>query len=611
MITWDEIFSIVQVRRSNDAPLIRQMLEMRDRYNLEFTVPMRTVEGEPEFAPLGPQIIHDGIEHTALRAGGPMPTISVPALDETIEHGKKSRDYARIRRRALYASWHYNVLNLLLYRVYRHFVGYGTASLMVVPKFETKRACIEVRNPLNSYPEPRNFDEMQQPRNCAFIYGKSSDYLRRTFGSQVDDLLGMNQQSDGMWDLVEWVDDDVIIMGVLGPRSQYGVDTPYPNSGGRGIELRRWPNRAGMCTAAVPRRITLDKMAGQLNAATGMVDWLERLMVLNTIAAEKNIFADAYALAENGQVAEIAGGEWKDGRTGEINVLQGVKQVGQLVSTVGPMTAQAIGSLERAARSSTGTIPQFGGENPQSLRTGRAIDTLGSYSVDPRIKEAQDVVAAMLERRVNPAILEIEKGYWPGKKYVCFSGWPSDAGTVEYVPGKHFETHDNIVAYAFPGLDLSQISVAVLQLNGGKLISRHTARIKHPLIDDADGEEQRSTEEAIKDVVIASFQKQVAEGTIPLPDVARVYELVIDGKQMHLAIMQAQKEAQERQVREAPEAGPGQVAAPEEAPGLGAPGQGMEQPGRVPPGQGGTPGIPPPRPDQHNLEQLLEAVRQK
>ncbi len=603
-ISWEEIFTTVQTRRSNDAPLIRQMLEMRDRYNLEFTVPMRTVEGEPEFAPLGPQIIHDGIEHTALRAGGPMPTISIPALDESKEFGKKSREYALIRRRALYASWHYNVMNLLLYRWYRHFVGYGTASLMVVPKFETKRACIEVRNPLNSYPEPRNFDDQQQPRNVAFVYGKSTDFLVRTFGrAKIEDILAIDPSFDGLWDLVEWVDDNEIVLGVLGPRSQFGVETPYPGAI-KGVELRRWPNRAGMCTAAVARRITLDRMAGQLDAATGMTDWLERLMVLNTIAAEKNIFADAYALAEDGKVAEISGGEWKDGRTGEINVLQGVKQVGQLVSTVGPMTAQAIGSLERAARSSTGTIAQFGGENPQSLRTGRAIDTLGSYSVDPRIKEAQDVCAATLERRVNPAIIEVEKGYWPNKKYTCFSGWPSDPGNVEYTPAKHFETHDNLVAYAFPGLDLSQISVAVLQLNGGKLISRRTARIKHPLIDDPDGEEKLATEEAIKDVVIASFQKQVAEGTIPMADVNRVYELIIDGKPMHEAIIQSQREAQERQVREAPEPGPGEVAAPETAPGLGRPGEGMEQPA-------GTPRIPPPQPSQHNLEQLLEAVRQK
>jgi len=336
-------------------------------------------------------------------------------------------------------------------------------------------------------------------------------------------------------------------------------------------------------------------------------------MVLNTIAAEKNIFADAYALAENGQVAEIAGGEWKDGRTGEINLLSGVKAVGQMVSTVGPMTAQAIGSLERAARSSTGTIPQFGGENPQSLRTGRAIDTLGSYSVDPGIKEAQDITAVSLERRINPAILEVEKGYWPNKKYVCFSGWPGDQGQVEYKPSKHFETTENAVQYSFPGMDLSQISIAVLQLNGGKLMSRHTARIKHPMIEDADSEEKFFTEEAIKDVVLAAFQKQVAEGTMPLADVARVDELVLQGEEMHRAIMQAQREAQERQVREAPEPGPGEVAAPEEAPGLAQPGMGIEAPGR--PGQGAnappTPGLPGPRPEQRGIEQLLEAVRQK
>ena len=603
-ITWDQIFNAVQIRRSADAPLIVSMLDIRDRYNLDFHVPLRTAEGEPELPPLAPQIIHDGIEHTSLRAAGPQPTITVPALEYTQETGKKSREYADLRRKALYACWHYNLLNLLMYRFYRHLIGYGTAAMVVLPDFETKRAKLEIRNPLNAYPEPRSHDDMMPPRNVAFIYGRSSDWLLRNVGAEVMSEFSPDPYDTGLWDIVEWQDEECIVLGVLGPRSPFGVD--LAQTGPRGTELRRWPNRAGMCTAAVPRRITLDRMAGQLNAATGMADWLERLVTLNTIAAEKNIFPDVYAIGKDNAVAEISGGEWKDGRTGEINLLTGVQTVGQLVSTVGPMTQQAIGGLERAARTTTGTIPQFGGENPQSLRTGRAIDTLGSYSVDPRIKEAQDIAATYLERSVNPSILEVEKGYWPNKKYVCFSGWAGDTGHVEYTPAKHFETNENVVAYSFPGMDLSQISVAVLQLNGGELMSKKTARIKHPMIDDPGGEEKSFLEEGLEKAWLASLQKQVAEGSMNPVDFARIWELVLDGEPVHRAMQKAQQEAQERQVAEPPPPEPGQVAPPESAPGLAQPGQGVEGPPGSPES---AQRIPAPQEEQLNLRELIRAVK--
>lgn len=612
MKTWEEITTIVTQRRSYDAPLIRQMIDTRDRYNADIVIPMRDVDGEPFVPPLGPQVIHDGIDHTAMRAASTMPVINVPALDPNKPKGRRSSEYAAIRRRALYASHHYNMTQLLLARAFRALSAYGTATLKVVPCFEDERARLEVVSSLNTYADPRAYEDYRPPRDCAFVYGRSRSFLRSMFGAVVDDLLSSSSDVDGLWDLCEWVDEDDVVIGVLGPRSAYGVDLDAGRAFG-GLELRRWKNRAGMVPVAVGKRITLDRVAGQMEIVTGAADWLDRLMALNVLAAERNIFPDMYALADEGRTPEILGGDWQDGRSGQINVLANTKAVGQLISGASPHAQQVIGMLTSSARSSGGAIPQFGGEAPGSLRTGRAIDTLGAFSVDPRVAEMQHVMEAMLSRTVNPGIMLVEKGYWPDKKYVCFSGSISDNALVEYTPAVHFETTENAVAYSFPGLDVSDISVALLQLVGGDLIPKRQARVKHPMIEDPESAGKEIILERIDESVLIGMQQQATSGVLPLIDQARIRQLVAEGENIADAIIKANEEAQKRQASiapEPPETPEGEMdlgAAPETMPGLAAPGMGTEA--MAPMSPEGPPLIQGPAPSQENLRHFLRTLR--
>ena len=610
-MSWEDIVWSMYSRRTNDVTLIRQMMDVRDRYEASMVIPLNSTRTEDQLPPLAPQLIHDGIEGTAMRAAGPMPGLFVPAVNPTRPRGKGSTQFANTRRRAIYANWHWNMLNLLIYRSTRHLVGYGTMAMVVMPDFEAKRAQIMTRSPLNAYPEPRNNDDMRPPANVGFVYGKSRDWLRRNYGDIADetgrslnDVLTEHPDNDNLWDLLEWMDEDQIVIGVLGPRSHNGIEDPFTGAMQGGMMLRRWPNRAGMCTAAVPRRITLDRIAGQMNAIFGMTEWLDRLMALQVYAAEKGVVPDMYAIAEDGREGEISGGEWQDGRTGKMNMLHGVKQVGQLLPTMNPVVQTVSNSLERAARSSSGTVPMLGGENPNSLRTGQALAQMGAFSVDPRIKEIQDILAVNLERVINPAILETERGYWPSKKYTVFSGWASDTGHVTYTPGKHFETTENLVAYAFPGLDMTQISVATLQLTGGELMSRQTGRQKHPMIDDPHSEERQIMLEKLRALEAAAFQQRVASGEVPEIDLARVIQLYAKGAEFEDAITQADEEARKRQAALAPPPAPGMAMAPESAPGLASPGAGGEGAAPPPP-----PSIPAPGQGQQNLRDLLRAVR--
>src|SRR5690606_24406491 len=100
---------------------------------------------------------------------------------------------------------------------------------------------VKVLDPLHAFPEPKSADDLTPPRDCGFIYGKSGSWLRHHYPDLVDriDLRGSYGRED-VWDICEWVDDEWIVHGVLGPRSDltlWGSD-----STSKAVELRRWPN---------------------------------------------------------------------------------------------------------------------------------------------------------------------------------------------------------------------------------------------------------------------------------------------------------------------------------------------------------------------------------
>lgn len=600
-LTWDEISNTLQQRRSYDSPLMGRMLDTRDRYNADVVIPLTDVEGEPLIPPLGPQVIHDGIEHTAMRAASSFPVIGSPALDPTKHKGRRSEEYAVIRRRALQSAHHHSLSRVLLSRSFRMMSGYGTSALVVVPCFKTGRARMELRSSLNAYPDPRSYDDYLPPKNVGFVYGRSYYSVREQFGAVVDDLVNHSSDRDGLWDVCEWIDEYDIVMGVLGPRSPYGLD---PMSGGGGIEVRRWPNRAdGMVPAAVGKRVTLDRVAGQMEIITGSADWMDRLMALEVAAAEKGVFPSLYALADEGRVPELTSGEWKDGRSGDINLLAHTKAVGQLIQGSAPHAQQVIGILERNSRGSGGAIQQFGGE-PGGMRTGRGLDSMAALSVDPRVAEMQHVMEAMLSRSINPAIMAIEKGYWPKKKYVCFSGAPGDKSLVEYVPEEHFETYENSVTYSFPGMDLSSISIALLQLVGGDLIPKSQARTKHPLIDNPEEAEREIIVERLRESALISVQQQSTAGALAVLDIAHIIKQVTEGNLIEDAIIAQQQEAQKRQAALPPPTPEGMGAPPETMPGLSPMGAGAES--QFAPE--GPPQIQGPMPSQENLRHFVRTL---
>lgn len=594
------------------------MVDTRDHYNGDITIPLVNVENQPEMNVLMPFLVSDGIEGTAMRAAGPMPTVHTPALNAGKTTGKESEAYADIRRRAFYARWHQSQLPLLLGRAYRQLCGYGTNAFVVVPDPDTMAAKIEFRDALGAYPALRSSEEIRPPEDIGFVYGRSPGWICMKYPIARDIVNGWQNDhpEEQLWDVVEWIDETDIVIGLLGPRSLYAQDMDSPVATGvmpvaAGLELKRIPNKAGVCSAVVPRRVTLDRIAGQLEKIIPMEEWSAKLMALDFVAAERYVFPDMVVIGAEGRTpTQVNGGGWRDGRTGDVNLLANVTSVQQLQGSPGPMTQQTLDRIERNARVSGGISPYFGNETTGSLRTGRAIDALGSYAVDPRIAELQLIMEFALTA-VNKLICATEKGYFGQSKYTVFSGWPSDRGLVNYTPNVHFETDENAVSYTFPGSDISQITVAVTQLNGAKLMSRATARDKHPFIEDATMENRLVTEEGIDDAMLVALEQGIASGQVSWTAVASIKQKISSGQPWPDAIVAVNLEEQQKQ-----QAAAQAQAQAAQGGGPGGPGENLAAPGGTgvdsQPGLGGGPApvasIPPPGQGTLNLAAMTRAL---
>lgn len=582
-------------RMRQDSNLIQTMIDVTDRYNGDIAITLPDVEGEPTLPVATPNIIAQAIENMGMRAASVHPVINVPALNPA---HKTSRDRAQRHRKALYAHWHVDKLDeVQLPRSYRQLAAYGTCSWVVMPDWDNKRARTAMRNPLSSYPDARDPNNVDDPADCGFVHGMSARDLDRRYG-HVDGVRSylekLSLDYDHILDIVEWVDAEHIMLGVIGPRYRnYYRHAVSPRQGG--VLLNAWPNRVGKPTISVPRRATLDRVMGQVATITGLTDLMAKMQALEMAAAEKAIFPDTVMMGRDGRPPVLVGGEWHDGRTGLINEVQD-GEVRQLTAPSNPFTQQTIDRAERAARTDSGANPMFGGEVPnQSLRTGRAIDSYTGFSVDPRIQELQKIQARSLAD-VNAHITDTEKVLWPKRKYEVFSGWASDGEVVKYEPDEDFESNHNVVHYSFPGADIQGVTVGVGQLTGAGLMSKRTARVRHPYIEDPESEDRNIVLERLEDAALVSILQRSQAGELSLVDHFRIMELFREGKSMEEAFAKAQEEARERQSTPSPEGSPEQQTGVEAGiEGLSGPAQPRTIPGR--------------QPDQQAFQQLLGALR--
>jgi hypothetical protein len=615
VIGWDDVVWIMEMRRAQDAPLLQQMLEVQRRYNGDIAIPLPDMDTNPVLPALTPSLMAGTIDAYAIRAASVRPRVECPPIEPMKDRGTKSIEYARIRQKTIYATWHKNRLPLGLRRMYRHISGYATAVLVVVPDYMNGYPAIEVRNPLGAYPEPRAAEDMAPVANCGFVYERSAEHLRAKYPEarrENGGVIGQPGTDPELWDVIEWLDADQTIIGILGPRDMGSQS--YQDSRKLGVApsqmLRQWTNLSGRCPVVTMPRITLDRVASQVAHQLGNIDLQAKMLALAIVAEERAIFPDRFVIGKDGQAPRIIsnGGQWQDGRTGATNLLEGVQVVNQLDSAPPPSTGQTMDRLERNYHVSVGDNPTFGGETYGSLRTGRGIDSMIGAQVDPRVQEMQEIVEYGMSH-ANELVLQTWKSCFGHKKHVLFSGWGGVTDTFELDPMRHIENTDNVVAYSVAGADVQSTTIILGQLLGTKTISQRTFRDRHPYVEDAEAEEMQLDVEDLKAAAFAAIQQQVASGQMPKMAITWLYEEMKTGKNIFEAQSAVDAKMQALQAQQAP---------PPEPPGPGEPAM-AGAPGAMPGLEGGAQQQPPmspdaaigPAPGSVGVRQLVKALGEK
>jgi hypothetical protein len=604
--SFDEIISLMRQRRTADAFLIQAMVENRDRYNGGVVVPMPDVSSIPVANRPGPNFFQEAVDGHARLANSVQAKIECPVKNPG---SNRSEELASLRQGFLYGNWYESQLELKLGRAYRHLAAYGTQAMIVLPDEVLGRPDIQIRDPLTAYPELRAPDDIRPPLDCGFLFARSAQWLTEHYPDKVPHFLSgiVDKGWDTLWDVVEWIDEDDIVIGVMGPRFpaySYADARPY---GYNALELGRWPNKAGMVPVVAPRRATLDMIMGQLTAMINYSDLYGRMLSLELVATEKAIFPDLAILSRTGDVPILVGGTWKDGRTGDVNLITNaaVEVIGK---EPGPGTIPVLQMIDNHIRGGTGANAMMSGGN-SGMRTGAGVDALGDFAINPMVAESQAIMARTLVE-VNKAVIAVAKGYFGSKTFTMPLGMSGSSKTVSVKPDRDLDSDVNVVYYEAPGADVNRFAVALTQLNATGIISRHTARQKHPMVDDADEEEQFVALEKLSDATMAAAANEIAQGspTMSTAVVARTAELVASGLPMYKAFLQSQAEAASQAPAPGTPGGPtpsgpdGQPLSPSMAQMLAAQGAGPDAP------PGGP--IAAANPSLMNLRHVLQGVNE-
>ena len=570
MKTVEEIVALYRDRHTTLGPVLQQMREVRRLANGEVVVPLSELDRTARSSVAN--LFVQGLDQMAMRVTSTQPTPYFPALREGQD---RSMQFARDRKRAMLSIWDQNRMGQKDRRRARNFFAYSSAPVFLKPNFDKRLVEWHLRNPLDTFAAPVVDESNPVPDDVIFTYSRSYQWLMRNYGFLNGVLRVGDPAPDDMFTVLEYVDDMEVVLVVLGYERDRDPLSGSMYMGRPAVELSRVPNRCGMPLVVIPSRITLDKPKGQFDGLLGMYYTRARLQALTEIAIERGIFPDEYLVARPGENPEII--QIADGKTGQLGVVKG-GDIQQLQSQPGYKTDTALDRLERQERLE-GAIPaEFGGESGTNIRTGRRGESILSATVDFRIQEAQDIMAAARVEEDKIAI-HMEKTYW-GNTPKSFFIPGMKGGVKDYTPNKLWETDFHYVSYSASGSDVNSLIVGLGQRLGTGLMSKESAREADPLIADPELEKDRIVAEGIEAALLSSIQAQAADPNGPYQpdDLAFIAEQVQSNKMsLSEAIMAAQKRAQERQ------ATPAELGSPETMPGLAMPGMGAEQPAEAPP----------------------------
>ena len=594
--TFAEVVGKYHERRRGMGLLHSKQLDVREQYNGDVVIPLPELDKFEQNAVAN--LLTKGLDQMSMRSTSTDPD---PLFFATRPGFDKWEDAAVTKRKVVLSWWQMNRLSIRQGRQFRRFYGYGRSATMLVPDFKRGIPSWEFRDPLTTYPAPSNDPDDMTPSDCIFIYEQNGRWLKNRYPAQfaaIADKIQPEMQMDTMFEIIEYCDDEVCILGVLGSKRSYFNQTI---DGSMAQELTRYDNLAGICPAVVPQRVTLDRNMGMFDGMLGMYHTQSMLQALGVIATKRSIFRDQWVVARQGEIPRII--QTADGVKGRLGMIAG----GEIqTEPLDPpqLLGQMVDRIEDYQRQEGGIPEQMTGSGPTNSRTGRASDAILSATVDYTVQEAQKIIAWARQEEDVRAIA-IAKAYWTGKKsfYVDFEG---KQVSDDYDARELFDTDNHLVQYAHAGVDENGRMIEIGQMLGLELIPKADGRRLHPLIRDPEQAGKDVMKEGLQAAVLTSVQQMASQPGAPLADVARIAQLVVSTDVDIIdAVMQVQNEAQQRQATQTPDGQPDTVApgSPEAQPGLSPPGAGMEQP-TAPPG-----GVAPPTTNVQDLSNLFQKLR--
>lgn len=568
-----------------------QMREVRDTYNGDVVLPLPELDSHEKAAVAN--LTQQGLDQMARRIASVLPNAVYPPLRSGI---KDSESKARTRKSVTLGWWAEADLKTLMGFRGRFWLGYGCAPAVVRPNHRTGVPRWEAHSPLDTFPAPMQLGEVT-PDDCIFTTTRTLGWLNRNYPVQAQLLhkAGSGPVKDDMeFALLEYVDAEQNTLVVCGQDpSSYDIRQPIP--GTEALVLESLENRAGVCWAVVPGRLTLDRPMGHFDGILGMYQTQAMLMAMEVIATRRAIWPREWVVAAPNETPQII--QRPDPGLGIPGLIKGgVFDRQNLDPTF--RADQTMDRLEYAQRQTAGLPAELGGMSSSNVRTGRRGAQVFGEAIDFTIAEAQDSFAKAIEAETRRAIA-IDKAYFrePKSYYISTRAFK---GKVDYTPKALWECDPRgrvplLVEYPMSGADLQNIVLEGGQRVGMGTMSKRTFMEMDPAVSDADAEMDRIKSEELDMAFFASVQSMAANPDGPWQPVhlARLKQMIIaEDVDWEDAVTKLQEEIQAEQATPAPE------MAPETMPGLSMPGMGVEAPAAVPEME----------PSMQNLTSLLSSL---
>ncbi|MFP4512071.1 MAG: hypothetical protein ACLFRV_03885 [Acidimicrobiales bacterium] len=593
------VMELYDERRRDRGRVLEQMRAVAEVYNGDVVLPLPELNAEAKATVTN--ITQQGLDQMSMRIASVMPNLEVPSARPGFQ---RHDDAARDRRRAWLGMWANNDMELVLAQRARWLLGYAQSPVLIRPNLATRMVQWCPRSPMMTYPAPTSERLDMEPPDVIFATRMRWAELAKRYPAQAARIAHPPQgqfsgtDHDSMVDVLDyWDDEERITVAVGRAWGIYGLldGSHFEVNTGRPEVLERVPNRCYRCPVVVPGRITLDRLLGQFDGVVGMHHTMTELMGLSLLATKKGILGEHWLVGRPNEIPEIV--QAADPTAGEPGIVTGgtldtVQQNPDYASYA------AVDRLEQAARESAAVPGDLTGSPSYARTTGRRADQLLSATIDFPIQEAQKLIARSM-RAENEIAALIDRNYFGGTRRTFHINWPKAKGHIDYKPADLWNTERNgplvsFPSYALAGADSMMINVELAQRVGAGTLSPDTAMELDPLVDDVETERARIVSNRLQQAFLASIETQAADpqGPYQPADFASLLQKVSQGQDLPEAVLEVQREAQERQAEQTPD-----PAAAE--PGLSPPGAGMEQE---------LAQIGPPNRNQANLAQLLRST---